>query len=91
MRRSIDDYPFSEDDLPPDADELDIQRISWGVAISDDYDDAQARVVLTVEEVGNAGTGIIAHLSPTIARRLRMALRDALAEAGEETGEETGR
>lgn len=86
MRRSIDDYPFSEDDLPPDADELDIQRVSWGVAISDDYEDAEPRVVLTVEEVGNAGAGLIAHLSPAVARRLRLALRDALAEAGEETG-----
>lgn len=86
MRRSIDDYPFSEDDLPPDADELDMQRISWGVAISDDYEDAAPRVVLTVEEVGNAGAGLIAHLSPTVARRLRLALRDALAEVGEDTG-----
>ena len=91
MRRSIDDYPFSDDDLPPDADELDIQRISWGVAISDDYEDAGPRVVLTVEEVGKAGAGLIAHLPPTVARRLRLALRDALAEAGEETGEEDGR
>ncbi|WP_436794943.1 hypothetical protein [Actinospongicola halichondriae] len=86
MRRSIDDYPFSEDDLPPDADELDIQRVSWGVAISDDYDDAEPRVVLTVEEVGNPGAGLIAHLSPTVARRLRLALRDALIEAGQDEG-----
>lgn len=86
MRRSIDDYPFSEADLPPDADELDIQRISWGVAISDDYDDAGPRVVLTVEEVGNAGAGLIAHLSPSVARRLRLALRDALVEVGEDPG-----
>lgn len=86
MRRSIDDYPFSEDDLPPDADELDIQRVSWGVAISDDYEDAAPRVVLTVEEVGNPGAGIISHLSPALARRLRLALRDALAEVGEDPG-----
>lgn len=86
MRRSIDDYPFAEDDLPPDADELDIQRVSWGVAISDDYEDAGPRVVLTVEEVGNAGAGLIAHLSPSLARRLRLALRDALAEVGEDPG-----
>ena len=86
MRRSIDDHPFSEDDLPSDADELDIQRISWGVAISDDYEDASPRVVLTVEEVGNAGAGLIAHLSPALARRLRLALRDALVEVGEEPG-----
>jgi hypothetical protein len=83
VRRSIDDYPFAESDLPPDADELDIQRISWAVAIADDYEDAEPRVVLTVEEVGNPGAGLVAHLSPTIARRLRMALRDALREIGE--------
>ncbi len=86
MRRSIDDYPFSEDDLPPDADELDIQRVSWGVAISDDYEDAEPRVVLTVEEVGNPGAGLIAHLSPAVARRLRLALRDALVEVGQDEG-----
>lgn len=86
VRRSIDDYPFAESDLPPDADELDIQRISWAVAIADDYDDAAPRVVLTVEEVGNPGTGLVAHLSPAIARRLRLALRDALREIGEADG-----
>jgi hypothetical protein len=87
VRRSIDDYPFAESDLPPDADELDLQRISWAVAVSDDYEDAEARVVLTVEEVGNPGAGLIAHLSPAIARRLRAALRDALREVGELEGD----
>ena len=87
MRRSIDDYPFSELDLPPDADELDLQRISWAVAISDDYEDTEPRVVLTMEEVGNPGAGLIAHLSPAIARRLRVAVRDALREIGELEGE----
>jgi hypothetical protein len=87
MRRSIDDYPFSELDLPPDADELDLQRISWAVAISDDYEDAEPRVVLTMEEVGNPGAGLIAHLSPAIARRLRVAVRDALREIGELEGD----
>lgn len=87
MRRSIDDYPFAESDLPPDADELDLQRISWAVAISDDYEDTEPRVVLTTEEVGNPGAGLIAHLSPAIARRLRVALRDALREIGELEGE----
>jgi hypothetical protein len=83
MRRSIDDYPFSDDDLAPAED---VQRLSWAVAVSDDYDDAEPRVVLTVEEVGRAGTGLIAHLPPAIARRLRVALRDALREIGEEPG-----
>ena len=87
MRRSIDDYPFAENDLPPDADELDIQRISWAVAISDDYEDATPRVVLTMEEVGNPGAGLIAHLPPAIARRLRIAVRDALREIGELEGD----
>lgn len=84
MRRSIDDHPFSEADMPPGWDELDLQPVSWGVAVSDDYDDAGPRVVLTVEEIGNAGGGLVAHLSPAIARRLRAALRDALVEIGED-------
>jgi len=84
VRRSIDDQPFSLDDLPPS--EEDVQRLSWAVAISDDYDDAEPRVVLTVEEVGRPGAGLIAHLSPAIARRLRVALRDALREIGEDPG-----
>ena len=54
--------PFTLDELPPS--EEDIQHLSWAVAISDDYDDAEPRVVLTVEEVGNAGAGLIAHLTP---------------------------
>jgi hypothetical protein len=83
MRRSIDDYPFSEADLAPAED---VQRLSWAVAISDDYDDAEPRVVLTVEEVGRAGTGLIAHLTPSMARRLRVAIRDALREIGEDAG-----
>jgi len=84
VRRSIDDHPFAPEDLPPSED--DVQQISWAVAISDDYDDAEPRVVLTVEEVGNAGAGLIAHLSPPLARRLRVALRDALREIGEDPG-----
>ena len=39
MRRSIDDYPFQQSDLP--AGDEDAKLISWGVAISDDYDDAE--------------------------------------------------
>ena len=82
MRRSIDDHPATRGDLPPGlADEL--APVSWAVAISDDYDDAEPRVVLTVEEVGRAGQGLVTHLSPAIARRLRTALRDALREIGE--------
>jgi hypothetical protein len=85
MRRSIDDYPLSEADMPEGAD--DAMRISWAVAVSDDYDDAEPRVVLTVEEVGRPGTGLVGHLSPEVARRLRAALHDALREIGESPGQ----
>ena len=87
MRRSIDDYTLAGSDLPPDADELDRQRVSWAVAISDDYGDGEPRIVLTVEEVGDAGAGLIAHLPPAVARRLRVALRDALREIGQLEGD----
>ncbi|HEX4868861.1 MAG TPA: hypothetical protein VFV32_14720 [Acidimicrobiales bacterium] len=84
MRRSIDDHPFSPEELPPGDD--DVPHLSWAVAISDDYDDGEPRVVLTVEEVGRAGAGLVAHLTPALARRLRVALRDALREVGEDPG-----
>jgi hypothetical protein len=85
VRRSIDDYPFAEADLPEGAD--DAMQISWAVAISDDYDDTEPRVVLTVEEVGRPGEGLVAHFTPDHARRLRLALRDALREIGEDPGQ----
>ena len=84
LRRSIDDHPFTADELPPG--DGDLQHLSWAVAISDDYDDAEPRVVLTLEEVGRAGTGLVAHLPAAQARRLRVALRDALREVGEDPG-----
>ena len=84
MRRSIDDYPFSDDDLPAGAD--DAMLVSWAVAISDDYDDAEPRVVLTVEEVGRPGYGLVFHLDGTQTRRLRGALFDALREVGVDPG-----
>ena len=84
MRRSIDDYPFDPADYPPSYEDDELTPISWAVAIADDYEDAGPRVVLTVEAVGAAGTGLVAHLSPVIARRLRVALRDALREIGED-------
>ena len=86
MRRSIDDHPFDPTLDPVVADDPDLTPVSWAVAVSDDYDDAEPRVVLTVEEVGRAGYGLVAHLSPAIARRLRVALRDALREVGEDDG-----
>ncbi len=84
MRRSIDDHPFEEGDVPPGAE--DAARLSWAIAISDDYDDAEPRVVLTVEEVGRPGEGLVAHLAPEHARRLRRAIHDALREVGEDPG-----
>jgi hypothetical protein len=87
MRRSIDDYPFDAADYPPHYEEDDLTPISWAVAISDDYDDAGPRLVLTLEEVGRPGAGLVAHLSPAIARRLRVALRDGLREIGEPSGD----
>jgi hypothetical protein len=82
MRRSIDDYPATATDIPPGLED-DLAPVSWAVAISDDYDDAEPRVVLTVEEVGRAGAGLVTHLSPATARRLRRAIADALSEIGE--------
>jgi hypothetical protein len=81
MRRSIDD---ALDDHPADDDER--PQASWAVALSDDCEacgDGELRVVLTVEEAGQAGIGIVAHLSPVTARRLRTAIAAALREIGE--------
>ena len=44
--------------------------------------EGEPRVVVMLEEVGGAGTGVIAHLSPANARRLRTAITDALREIG---------
>jgi hypothetical protein len=87
MRRSIDDYPFDPADYPPSYEDDELTAVSWGIAVADDYDDAEPRVVLTVEEVGRPGTGLVAHLSPTVARRLRVAIRDGLREIGEDAGD----
>lgn len=84
MRRSIDD---SVDDHPADDDER--PPASWAVALSDDCDACgmgELRVVLTMEEVGRPGYGIVAHLAPDTTRRLRRALADALRELGEDPG-----
>jgi hypothetical protein len=86
VRRSIDDHPFDPAEDPIVAEDPDLTPTSWAVAISDDYDDGEPRVVLTVEEIGRAGAGLVTHLRPDLARRLRVALRDALREVGEEPG-----
>lgn len=85
MRRSIDDHPATRDDLPPGLED-DLFPASWAVSICDDYDDSLPRVVLTVEEVGRPATGIVLHMTPTVAQRLRVALHDALREIGAPPG-----
>ena len=40
----------------------------------------------TMEEVGRAGLGLVAHLAPATARRLRIAIAAALKEIGEDPG-----
>ncbi len=84
MRRSIDDalddHPADDDERPP---------VSWAVALSDDCDGCgvgELRVVLTLEEQGHHGSGLVAHLAPATARRLRAALAAALSELGEPAG-----
>ena len=79
MRRSIDDsrddHPEGDDERPP---------ASWAVAIADDCDGCGGeRVVVTVEEVGRAGTGVVLHLDANNARRFRSAIAAALREIGE--------
>jgi len=82
MRRSIDDHPFDDNLDPVVADDPDLTPVSWAVAISDDYEDAEPRVVLTVEELGKAGAGLVAHLQPNEVRRIRVALREIGEDAG---------
>lgn len=78
MRRFLDD---SRDDHTTDEDK---EEASWSVALSDDCEGCDdIRVVLTLEPVGSAGTGVVAHLAAPTARRLRGALAAALKEAGE--------
>jgi hypothetical protein len=84
MRRSIDDalddHPEGDDERPP---------ASWAVALTDDCEacgDGELRVVLTLEEAGRGGLGMVAHLAPDSARRLRAAIAAALREIGEQPG-----
>jgi hypothetical protein len=84
VRRSIDDavddHPADDDERPP---------VSWAVALSDDCDGCgigELRVVLTMEEAGRAGYGLVAHLAPDTARRMRAALAAGLREVGEDPG-----
>jgi len=72
----IDDHP---------ADDPERVRLVWAVAALDDCEWCDdVRVELTLEEEGLPGTGLVGHLSPATARRLRVALGTALREMGEE-------
>jgi len=83
MRRSIDDaadaHPPGDDDKPPS---------SWMVQLTDDCEwcGNELRLMLTLEDLGGAGLGVVAHLDAAGARRLRGALADALREVGEDPG-----
>lgn len=80
IRYGRDDHPEAGDDSLTDK-----VPSAWAVAILDDCEDCDGiRVELTVEEVGRAGYGNVAHLSPEGARELRAALTQALKELGEE-------
>ena len=82
MRRSIDD---ATDDHPADDDER--PPVSWAVALSDDCDACgmgEPRVVLTMEEVGRAGLGLVAHLAPDDRPPAAGAIAAALREIGED-------
>ncbi len=84
MRRSIDD---ALDDHPADEE---FPPISWMVGLTDDpnaSDDGEPRVSVTLEERGGAGYGLVAHLRPATARRLRGAIAAALREVGEDAGD----
>ncbi len=74
---------YGRDDHP-EGEDSDKSQVAWVVAIMDDCGEcADVRVELTVEEVGRAGYGQIAHLSAEGARRLRAALAKALKELGQ--------
>ena len=72
------------DDHPED--DPDRAQLAWAVVLLDDCDACQdIRIELTLEEVGRPGYGLVAHLAPATARRLRAALTSALREVGEDT------
>ncbi|HVJ98628.1 MAG TPA: hypothetical protein VNC41_17500 [Acidimicrobiia bacterium] len=76
---------YGTDDHP--ADDPERVQISWIVAVLDDCEECEdPRVELTVEEVGKNGQGLVGHLSPDSARKLRAALATGLREIGEDPG-----
>ena len=73
----VDDHPAGDAERAPAA---------WAVALFDDCEACDdVRVELTLEEAGQPGRGVVAHLAPATARRLRAALATALREMGEPT------
>jgi hypothetical protein len=83
MRKLAD---YGRDDHPEDDPER--AQLAWTVALLDDCEECDGlRVELTVEEVGRPGTGLVGHLAPATARRLRAALARALREMGEPADE----
>ena len=76
---------YGRDDHP--ADDPERAQVAWAVAALDDCDGCDdPRIELTLEVVGQPGAGIVSHLAPDTARRLRAALRTALREIGEPEG-----
>jgi hypothetical protein len=75
---SFDDHPSGDEEKP---------RVAWAVAVLDDCDGCDdLRVEVVVEDEGAHGAGVVAHLSPATARRVRAALAAALREIGEAPG-----
>ena len=73
---------YGPDDHP--ADDPERAQAAWAVALLDDCEACDGlRVELTLEEAGAAGKGIVGHLAPATARRLRAALASALRDMGE--------
>jgi hypothetical protein len=73
---------YGTDDHP--AGDPERAQAAWSVVLFDDCEGCDdLRVELTLEEAGQAGRGVVAHLAPATARRLRAALGTALREMGE--------
>jgi hypothetical protein len=73
---------YGADDHP--ADDPERAQAAWSVVLFDDCEACgDLRVELTLEEAGQAGRGVVAHLAPATARRLRAALATALRDMGE--------
>ena len=73
---------YGLDDHP--AEDPERAQAAWAVAAMDDCDECgDLRIELTLEESGRPGAGVVAHLAPATAQRLRAALALGLRELGE--------